>query len=113
MCRYVVTEVQPFHRVAGHDEALKIQQSSKPALSSETSLQLKPEKQGHQSPLQTPSRTEGSDQTSPDRIPDDAGSMVESSQQGITVVPHTCHQNDLDKAIEQARVTKDLVSVGK
>ena len=37
--------------------------------------------------------------------------MVESSQHKNTALPHAYPQNDLDKAIEQAQATKDLVSV--
>ena len=88
------------------------QQSLTPASSSEKSLQLKPEKQGRLSRPQTPSRTEGSGQTSSGHIPDDTGSMVESSRHKDTVVPHAYPQNDLDKAIEQAQATKGLVSLG-
>ena len=38
--------------------------------------------------------------------------MVESSRHKDTAVPHAYPQNDLDKAIEQAQATKDLVSHG-
>ena len=38
--------------------------------------------------------------------------MVESSQQKDTAVPHAYPQNDLDKAIEEAQATKDIVSLG-
>ena len=107
-----MTEIQPLYRVAGHDDALMAQQSPTPASSSEKSLQLKPEKPGHLPPPQTPSRTDGSGQTSSGHIPDDARSFVESSQQADTADPHAYPQNDLDKAIEQAQATKDLVSVG-
>ena len=106
-----MTEIQPLHRVAGHDDALLVQQSPTPASPSEKSLQLKPEKQGHLPPPQTPSRTEGSDQTSLGHMPDDAGSMVESTPHKDTALPHAYPQNDLDKAIKQAQATKDLASV--
>ena len=106
-------ELQPLYRVEGHDDALMLQRSSTPGLSSETSLQLKPEKQEHLPPLQTPSRTEGSEQTSLGHVSGDAGFTEESSLQRVTVTPYACPQNDLDKAIEQAQATKDLVSVGK
>ena len=106
-----MTEIQPLHRVAGHDDALMAQQSPTLASSSEKSLQLKPEKPGNLPPPQTPSRTEGSGEFSSGHIPNDAGSIVKSSQQGDTAVPHASPQDDLDKAIEQAQATKDLVSV--
>ena len=113
MCRSVVDEIWPLHRVTGHDDALMMGKSSTPGMSSETSLQLKPEKREHLPPPQTPSRTEGSEQTSPGRVPNNVGSTEETSLRRGTVTPHTCTQNDLDKAIEQALATKDLVSVGK
>ena len=113
MYRAVVDELQPLYRVAGHDDALMLQHSSTPGLSSETSLQLKPEKQDCLPPLQTPSRTEGSEQTSLGHVPGDAGFTEGSTLQRGTVTPHACPQNDLDKAIEQAQATKDLVSLGK
>ena len=107
-----MTEIQPLHRVAGYDDALQVQQSPTLTSLSEKSLPLKPEKEGRLPAPQTPSRTEGSGQTSSGHIADYAGSMVASSQQGDTEVPHAYPQNDLDKAIEQAQATKDLVSVG-
>ena len=105
----MVPEIQPLHRVAGHEDALPIQHPSTPGLSSETSLQLKPDKEERLLPLQTPSRTEGSGQTSLDRIPDNIGSSKGSFSQRGAVDPH----NDLDKAIEEAQATKDLVSITK
>ena len=113
MYRAVVDELQPLYRVEGHDDALMLQHSSTPGLSSETSLQLKPEKQEHLPPLQTPSRMEGSEQTSLGLVSGDAGSTEESHLPRGTVTPYAYPQNDLDKAIEQAQATKYLVSVGK
>ena len=106
-------EIQPLHRVAGHDNALMVQHSSPPALSSETSLQLKPGKGEYLPRLQTPSRTDSSEQTSPGHVRRNAGSAEEFSLPRGIVNPHTCPPNDLDKAIEQAQATKDLVSFGK
>ena len=110
MCRFLVAEIQPLHLVPGHNDALMAQPSSTPASSSETSLQLKPEQRGHRPPVQTPSRTEGSERDSI-HVSDDAG-PVESLCRG-NVAPQTWAQNDLDKAIEEAQMTKNLVSVGK
>ena len=111
MCRFLVAEIGPLYRVAGHDDALMAQPSPTPVSSSETSLQLKPEQRGQRPPIQTPSRTEGSEPNSSSLVPDDAGS-VRSLRRG-NVAPQTCARNDLDKAIEEAQMTKDLVSVGK
>lgn len=105
--------IQSLHRVAGHDDALMVQHSSTPALSSETSLQLKPGKREYLPPLQTSSRTDGSEQTSPGHVPRNAGFADKFSQPEGIVNTHMCPQNDLDKAIEQAQATKDLVSVDK
>ncbi|CAD6576336.1 MAG: hypothetical protein ASARMPREDX12_007849 [Alectoria sarmentosa] len=108
MYRFVVDEIQPLYRVAGHDDALMVQHSPTPALSSGTSLQLKPEQREHLPPQQTPSRTEGSELTSSSRVPVDAGFAKEPSPQRSTMPPHAYPQNDLDKAIAEAQATKDL-----
>ena len=113
MCRFLVPEIPALHRVAGHDNVIVAQHSSTPGSSSETSLQLKPDKSERLPPLKTPSKTEGSEQASLGRAPDGTGSMEDSSLRSDIAVPLACPQNDLDKAIEEARVTKDLVSVGK
>ena len=84
------------------------------ASSSETSLQLKPEKREHLPPQHTPSQTEGSELTSSDRVPIDADIAEESSPQRSTMPPQGWYpHNDLDKAIKEAQATKDLVSIGK
>lgn len=107
--RSVVNEIQPLYRVAGHDDALTVRQSPIPvALSSETSLQLKPEKREHLPPQYTPLRTEGSELTSSGRVPVDAGIDEESFPQRNTNPPHAYPYNDLDKAIKEAQATKDL-----
>lgn len=109
-----MNEIQPLYRVTGHDDALMVQQPPMPtASSSETSLQLKPEKHEHLLPQHTPSRTEDSELTSTDRVPVDAGIAEESSPQRSTMPPQGYPHNDLDKAIEEAQATKDLVSIGK
>lgn len=108
-----MNEIQPLYRVPGHNDSVMVQQSSTPALSSETSLQLKPEKPEHLPPLRTPSQREGSEKTPSGPVPDDANSTEESSPRKSTVGTHAYLQNDLDKAIEEAQATKDLVSVGK
>lgn len=113
MYRFVVNEIQPLYRVAGHDDALMVQHSPTPALSSRTSLQLKPEQREHLPPQQTPSRTEGIELTSSSRAPVDAGFAEEPSPQRSTMPPPAYPQNDLDKAIAEAQTTKDLVSIGK
>ena len=106
-----MTEIQALYRVAGHNDALIAQPASTPGSSSETSLQLKPEQRGHRPPIQTPPRTEGSEQNSSSRVPNDAGSVKSLRRDNVT--PQMCVQNDLDKAIEEAQMTKDLVSVSK
>lgn len=108
MYRSVVNEIQPLYRVAGHDDAVMVQQSPTSALSSETSLQLRAEKQERLPPPQTPSRTEGSELTSSGRVSVDADFAESSSPQMITMPSHACPQNDLDKAIAEAQATKDL-----
>lgn len=112
MYRSVVNEIQPLYRVPGHDDAVMVQQSPTRALSSETSLQLKPDKQEPLPPQQTPSLIEGSELTFSGCVPADAGFAEESSPQRSTISPHAYPQNDVDKAIEEAQATKDLVSVG-
>ena len=111
MCRFLVAEIQPLHLVQGHNDALMAQPSSTSVSSSETSLQLKPEQRGHRPPIQTPSITEGSERNASIHVSDDAG-PVESLRKG-SVAPQRCAQNELDKAIEEAQMIKDLVSVGK
>ena len=113
MYRSVVNELQPLYRVPGHDDTLIVPQSVTPACSSEISLQLKPEKQPHLPPLQTPSRTEGSEHSSWGRVADNAGSTEKPPSDRGTVGPGAYPQTDLDKAIEEAQATKDLVSVGR
>lgn len=90
----LVSANQPRYRVPGHEDALIPQQSPTPAVSSETSLQLKPEKGDPLPGQQTPSRTEGSEQVSLSRATEDA--------------THAFPQDDLDKAIEVAQATKNL-----
>ena len=112
MCRCVVDEITPLHRVAGHDDALMLQLSSTPLLSSKASLQLKPDKREHLPPLQTPSRTEGSELTSSGRVLDNSNSVEGSALRNGTVADAS-PQNELDDAIEEAQATKDLVSFHK
>lgn len=95
----LVSANQPRYRVPGHEDALIPQQSPTPAVSSETSLQLKPEKGDPLPGQQTPSRTEGSEQVSLSRATEDA--------------THAFPQDDLDKAIEVAQATKNLVRISK
>lgn len=113
MYRSVVNEIQPLYRVTGHENALIVQKSPTPALSSETSLPLKPYKREHLPELQGPSRTESRDQISSGRITDDVGFMDASCGRRGTLAPQTCPQNELDKAIEEAQTTKNLVSIRK
>ncbi len=113
MCRCVVDEIQPLHRVTGHDDALTVQRSSTPELSSETSLQLKPNRREPLPLPETPSQKDGGGQTLPGCMPHDHGSTKGFPMSRGSVAPHRCAQNDLEKAIEEARAMKDLVSIGK
>ena len=112
MCRCVVDEIRPLHSVTGHNEALKLQQSLTPILSA-TSLQLKPEKQEHLPPPQTPSRTGDSEQNSPSRVPNGTRPVERSSLPKGGVALQALPQNDLEKAIEEAQITRDLVSASE
>lgn len=125
---------QPEYRVPGHDDALIVQRSPTPAVPPEKSLQLKPEKGHFLPPQQTPSRTEGSEQTcwscppedadnsrngggehiSSDGVADDADPVEGSTPQSCSTHPKALYpQSDLDKAILEAQATKDLVSIRK
>lgn len=122
-----------------------IQQSPTPAVSTGTSLQLKPEKGEPLPAQQTPSRTEGSEQTPLSRatenvnfvkqyalkrntgnsrteggkraslhgVTDDTDPVGGSCTQSGSTYPHGFPQNDLDKAIEVAQATKNLVRISK
>lgn len=141
----LVNEHQTQYRVPGHEDALIVQQPPTSEVSSETSLQLKPEKKDCRPRQQTPSEIKGSEQTSLSRVAEDAdfakgyglernpmnsqtGSLEQTSSDGVNddvdpaggsslqrspTHPHAYPQNDLDKAIEEAQATKDLVSMGK
>ena len=64
----LINPEQPQYRVSGHEEALIVQQSPTAAVSSEASLQLKPQKEDARPPTQTPLRTEDSGQTPSSRL---------------------------------------------
>lgn len=78
---------QPQYRVPGQEDALVVQQSPMTAPSSDTSLQLKPEKGDKAPPQQTPSRTEGSEQSYTSRVPEGADLANRYSLQGSSIVP--------------------------
>lgn len=78
---------QPQYRVPGHEDALVLQRSPMTAPSSDTSLQLKPEK-GDNAPLQqTPSRSEGSEQLYTSRVPEGADLANRYSLQRNSMAP--------------------------
>ena len=84
-----------------------VQQSPTPAPSSGTSLQLKPEKGNNAPPQQTPSRTEGSEQSLSSRVPEDADLTNGCSLQGNSTTSRTegGEQTSSDGVIDDADPT--------
>ncbi|KAL9127860.1 MAG: hypothetical protein Q9217_003351 [Psora testacea] len=109
--RFLVNPNQPHYQVNGYQEALKSRRSSAAAVSSVTSLQLKPEKKVQQHE-ETPLRTEDS---SPEVASHSRpASSISSRAHHIaeTPVPSIEYAADaLSEAIDEARNTKDLVRI--
>lgn len=100
---------QPYYQVKGQEVTLITRDSSNPAISSDTSLQLKPEKGNP--PPQTPSRTENSEKAPSSQLVNDAipTTHLTPTDTMIKLPEHT--QSALDEAIEEAKAIQDLVSL--
>lgn len=108
---------QTHYQVDGYHEALAAERIASTAPSSSTSLAIKPAKVGLVQVPQTPSRTEGSDQGSATHL--EVLVTITASKEpieaeiaaAVTGGPINKLKDDLDEAIEEARLVKDLVSL--
>ena len=110
---------QTHYQVDGYREALAAERIPSTAPSSSSSLVLKPAKGELVRPLQTASRTEGSDQGSATQELLEAQVVITAIREPveagtasvITGGSISGPQDALDEAIEEARLVKDLVSL--
>lgn len=110
--RFLVNPKQPHYQLRGYENGPIDQQTPTTAVSSDTSLKLKPDKNEIAQMQQTPARTE---ETAPasslqsceclkpnketEKVPESAANSLENSRDA------------LDEAIEDARAVKDLVGL--
>lgn len=117
--RYMINPRQSHYQVDGCQETLAAERVASTALSSNTSLAIKPAKGELVRPVQTPSRTEGSDSGSGTRELFEAQVTIMASREPLeagfpaAVISGSVSRTKdaLDEAIEEARLVKDLVSL--
>lgn len=110
---------QTHYQVDGYQEALAAKPVASTAPSSNTSLAIKPAKGELVRAVQTPSRTEGSDQGSATQELLEAqititvpGEPIEAEIAAVDTCGSVSRTKDaLDEAIEEARLLKDLVNM--
>lgn len=110
---------QTHYQVDGYREALAAEHTASTAPSSDGSLVLKPAKGEVVRALQTPSRTEGSDQGSATQELLEAQITTTATREpleapvAVAVIGRSVGRlkDVLDEAIEEARLVKDLVSL--
>ena len=107
--RFLLNPDHPQYEIKGYKKAIQAQAESIPSVASATSLQLKRNKDSF-APQRTPSRTESSGRINISDNHDSLESKHSPQQSSESVIPSVTYDPDaLTEAIEEARVTKDLV----
>lgn len=117
--RYMINPRQSHYQVDGYQETLAAERVASTPLSSNMSLAIKPARGELVRAIQTPSRTEGSDQGSGTQELLEAQVTITASREPLEAEVPTAvisrfvsrTKDALDEAIEEARLVKDLVSL--